>query len=63
MPRTIAFILLAIPFLTLIQPVHLGKVVHITDTLKVLVNQQQIKVRLAEIDAPEDRLSEKNRFA
>ena len=37
------------------DPVHVGKVVHIADgdTLTILVGQERLKIRLAEIDAPE----------
>jgi endonuclease YncB( thermonuclease family) len=41
--------------LVLAAPVLTGKVIHVSDgdTFKILVNHKQIKVRLAEIDAPE----------
>lgn len=41
--------------LALTAPVVTGKVIHVTDgdTIKILVDHKQIKVRLAEIDAPE----------
>ncbi len=37
------------------EPVHHGKVVHITDgyTLKILVEGRMLKIRLPEIDTPE----------
>lgn len=41
--------------LALSAPVYTGKVIHVSDgdTIKILVNRQQLKIRLAEIDAPE----------
>jgi endonuclease YncB( thermonuclease family) len=41
--------------LVLSSPVVTGKVIHISDgdTIKILVDHKQMKIRLAEIDAPE----------
>ncbi len=49
----VTFLLLC--FAVLAEPVHHGKVVHITDgdTLKILIKGRMLKIRLAEIDTPE----------
>lgn len=51
----VLFAALLFSTLALPAPVLTGKVIHVTDgdTLKILVDHQRIKIRLAEIDAPE----------
>lgn len=52
--RLTLLLFIAFPALLSAQTIH-DKVVHIADggTLTVLVDQQQVKMRLAEVDAPE----------
>jgi len=54
-PLTWLFYLLLLLPGVLIAETYTGKVVHISDgdTLKILVDRQQLKIRLAEIDTPE----------
>jgi endonuclease YncB( thermonuclease family) len=57
MRRPLPFLLLLLPLCALAQQTHIGKVVRIADgdTLSILVDEQTLRIRLAEIDTPERR--------
>jgi endonuclease YncB( thermonuclease family) len=53
--RYLALFLILVSFLTSAETVHQGKVVRIVDgdTLVLLVDEKQFKIRLSDIDTPE----------
>ena len=53
--RYLSLFLVLVSFLASAETIHQGKVVKITDgdTLTILVNSGQLKIRLSDIDTPE----------
>lgn len=55
MTRLLATVVFLIPLTIFGESIYKGKVIHISDgdTLKILVDNQQLKIRLSDIDTPE----------
>jgi endonuclease YncB( thermonuclease family) len=64
MRATLLLILLLVPLSLFADTVHEGKVIRIVDadTLVLLVDQHQRKIRLSDIDTPERKQPKSNRI-